>query len=94
VDPLSPPFVRKDDAYETSTKVARQDSRVLQFARFHITVSSQRPSAVVVTCHAAKLPDGATTPTEYRREDEPDWTRDLEERIQIEIHTRLARFAR
>jgi len=85
---------REDDAYETGTAVGARDERFRTFVRFHVTISSPGPSRVEVTSHAAKQVVGSPTPTELRREDEPYWTRELEDRVQLEIHARLSRFAR
>ena len=83
-----------DEFYETRTTSDRHASRTKFFVRFHITISPSRPSSVEVVGHTARLVDGTSVPTEYRREEEPLWTRELADNLRLKIHSKLERYAR
>ena len=89
-----PPPRQTDEYYETQTTSARHASRIKYFVRFHITISGTRPSSISVIGHTATLREGTTVPTEYRREDEPRWTRELAAKLRLKIHAKLERYAR
>ena len=84
-----------DPLYTTRTGAERAETWRRHFVRFHVAISPTRPSRIDVTCHAAVMQrDRDEAPVEYARDNEPRWTSAFADKLRLEIHAKLERFAR